>query len=175
MMTIRQATAADVPEIISLCQNSIRYVCVDDYSPEQISAWVAAVANTECWQQAVASQYFLVAEQDGQLLGFGSLEQGNYIDFLYVHHQHQREGIAQALYDRLLAEARRTWQAQVDTCASEEAPVNTGAINAAITSEVSKTARPFFQKQGFVVLGENVKQLGGVQISNYTMELRLEV
>lgn len=39
-----------------------------------------------------------------------------------------------------------------------------------LTSEVSITARPFFEKHGFDVVRENVVNIGGIVMTNYSME-----
>ncbi|WP_262708369.1 GNAT family N-acetyltransferase [Chryseobacterium sp. CH21] len=66
-------------------------------------------------------------------MGFCTLDQGNYIDLLFVHKEYQYKGIASLLYHQIEKEALR--------CNEKE-----------LTADVSKTARPFFEKKDFKLL-----------------------
>lgn len=79
---------------------------------------------------------------------------GDYLDFMYVHKDFQRQGIAEILLNALEAEAKRR-----DT--------------KIITSDISKTARPFFEKKGYVVVNEQENLRAGVVLINYKMKKEL--
>jgi len=147
----RPATPTDLPALHTFYVDTIQNTCKNDYTQEQIAVWVSNIENTARWQEAVASQYFLVAEIDNKIVGFGSLTKGGYIDFMYVHKDHQRQGIANVLLNSLEQEARRLG------CAC-------------LTSDVSKTARAFFEKKGFAVVKKNRKVMKGLEIVNYRMK-----
>ncbi len=83
-------------------------------------------------------------------MGFGSLENENYIDLIYVHKYHLRKGIANRILDSLKNKA-------------EEYGTKS------LSSDVSKTAVPFFKRNGFRLLKENEFDLSGVLISKYQM------
>ena len=70
------------------------------------------------------------------------------LDHLYVHKDHQREGIASGLCDKLEAHV----------------PGN-------IRTHASITARPFFQKRGYKVIKEQQVERQGILLTNFVMEI----
>lgn len=154
LLTLRQAALTDLDEIKELFTATITTVCTNDYTPEQIAVWASTVENSHRWYDAVAGQLFLLAEMDDKIVGFASLDNNTYIDFMYVHKDYQRQGIAETLMEELENEAR-----------------DLGVT--AITSDVSKTAKPFFEKIGFVVITEQLNLRKGVEIVNYKMRKEL--
>lgn len=149
-LKLRQATLNDLEEIQHLFVTTIRDVCSKDYDSAQIEAWTCSVNNVDRWQSSLTDQYFIVAELDETIVGFGSLENGNNLFFLYVHKDFQRKGIAHRLFEKLKAK-------------SQELGFDT------LTSDVSKTARPFFEAKGFKVVQENNVTVAEVSLVNYNM------
>ncbi len=151
---IRKGHINDLAELQNLYVDTITTVCTADYDREQIKVWASGVENRQRWHQVMTEQFIIVAQHKSKIVGFATLDNGNYLDFLYVHKEHQRQGIAQLLLDNIEAEAKRLHQ---------------NVIN----SDISKTAKPFFEKNGFIVLKEqtNIKQ--GVEIINYKMTKQL--
>lgn len=150
-ITTRRAVPKDLEAVQKLFVETIKSTCKNDYSPAQIAVWTSSVQNKERWLGIMRDQHFLVAEIENTIVGFGSLENGNYLDFLYVHKDYLRRGVANYLYQELLAESQRLGFDR-------------------LTSDVSKTARPFFETKGFRVVKENKMVKQGVEISNYHME-----
>lgn len=150
----RQAENSDIPALQHLFKTTIEQVCKTDYNAKQIAEWTKTSDRDERWLSALKSQYFIVAEINQTIVGFGSLMAPNYIDFLYVGAQFQRQGIAQLLYDTIVAKAKL---GKVET----------------LESDVSITARPFFERQGFKVVHENRIERNGVILTNFKMQKRL--
>ena len=146
----RPAKPQDLDALQTLFAETIRSTCKNDYGDEQIDAWTSSVKNKERWKGVLRNQFFLVAELGGQIVGFGSLDKGNYLDFLYVHKAYLRRGIASLLFGELKKESERLGHHK-------------------LTANVSKTARPFFEAKGFRVLRENKNNINGVEIINYHM------
>lgn len=153
-MKIRLATAEDAQELIALAQFSIRTLCANDYTKHQLGVWTTRLNRPKRFTTAIEEQYFIVAEENDTLLGFASLLHGSYLDFIYVSPTHTRRGIAGKLYQNILSKA-----------------VEIGATK--ITSDVSKTARPFFEKQGFKVVARQENEIENEVLVNYKMELML--
>ncbi|EAY25238.1 GNAT family N-acetyltransferase [Microscilla marina] len=102
-LNIRQATTQDVFLITELFRNTVTSINRQDYTKEETQVWAESAHNIARWEQKIATQYFLVAEINAQIVGFASINQaGNYLDFLYVHHRFQRQSIAQKLYNTLV-------------------------------------------------------------------------
>ena len=136
--------------ILRLFHETIEHVCASDYPPDQIKAWSAAGEDLPKWWYRLENQYFLVAETDKFLVGFGSLDHGGHIDLLYVHKDYQKQGIAGRILSGLEKEAQ-----------------NQGKEN--VSAEVSITARPFFEKRGYIVLKEQLVRLKRIELINYVM------
>lgn len=151
-MKIRTAGIEDLPALHQLYTETIRHTCKNDYNADQIDVWVSSIENTSRWINAITTQYFLVAEIDHQLAGFASLKDGNYLDFMYVNKDFLRRGVANKLFQELLREATR---------------LKTNGLS----SDVSKTARPFFEKKGFKVVKKNTNLIKGIEIVNFRMVL----
>lgn len=149
-VTTRPAKMEDLKELQSLFVETIRSTCREDYNEEQIEVWTSSVQNVEKWRNKITRQFFIVAEFNNTIVGFSSLDKGDYIDMMYVHKDHLRKGIANLLYKQLQTAAKDLG-------------------HKALKADVSKTARPFFEKKGFVVIRENEIDLKGVKITNYHM------
>lgn len=151
---LRTASLNDLPQMKQLYRETIMEVCGNDYDMEQCVVWASSSEKTARWNDLINDQYVLLAVKNEVVVGFGSLLKGNYLDFMYVHKDYQRQGIADTLLTALEAEAIR-----------QKAE--------AITSDISKTARPFFEKKGYIVLAaqENIK--GNIVLVNYKMKKEL--
>lgn len=90
-MDLRLCTQADLPAVLNLFRTSVHTLCRADYTPAQLSAWAPADTDEAPWARRLQCQTFLLAEEDGDLMGFASLE-GDYLDLLYVHPRHARRG-----------------------------------------------------------------------------------
>lgn len=154
-ISIRTGTEDDLQTMLSLFKETISSVCRKDYTDEQLEAWKSGAENKERWYEVIRNQLVLIAESEHQIVGFCTLDNGGYIDLLFVHHQYQHKGIASMLYTRIEEEALRQHEQQ-------------------LTADVSKTARPFFEKEGFHVLNEQNVSVQGIMLTNYKMVKNLE-
>ena len=152
-MLIRPATPSDIPAIITLFKNTILAIDQRDYTGEQLAAWASDGANLARWQKRIISQHFLVAASE-EMVGFGSVDRTGYLDTLFVHHLHQRQGIAQ-----LLSNALEEWAGQQGV--------------KRITTEASITAKPFFERNRYLVVKQQEKSINEVTLINYQMEKHL--
>ena len=89
-------------------------------------------------------------------MGFGSMnfKKQDLLDFLYVHKDYLRKGIASEVLSELERETRRRRKKS-------------------ITSYVSKTAKAFFVKNGFTLIRENRITKGPTELINYYMRKKL--
>ena len=149
-ITIRPGNIGDLTEMQKLYVDTITTICKDDYSQEQIKAWTSSIENTQRWTDILTSQYILITELDDKIVGYISLYNNDYIDLLFVHKDYQRQGIADKLYVEIEKEAIK-----------QKATF--------LSADVSKTARPFFEKKGFLTLKEQTNIRQGVEIINYKM------
>ncbi|WP_066224752.1 GNAT family N-acetyltransferase [Formosa haliotis] len=145
---IRQATAEDLTAITTLFKDTVTTINSKDYNEKQITAWASVANDTAIWMERIENLYFIVAELDSKIVGFAYLKKGYYLDGLFVHKDHQREGIASALL--------RTIESQVMI---EDFPE--------IRTDISITALPFFENKYYEIIKKQKKNLNGVVFVNY--------
>lgn len=150
-MQVRKATATDAEAITDLFYNTVTTVNTKDYDAEQIAAWANGRNNIDGWIKKIIEQHFIVAEAGDQLTGFASVTGYGYIDFMFVHHEHQGRGIATLLLKHLLAIAN-------------------GLQLTSVTTHASITALPFFEKHGFTLVKQQTVNVRGVNLTNFVME-----
>ena len=149
-ISIRHAKLNDLAEIQEMFVDTISTICKADYSADQIKVWTSSVENISRWTERITSQYFLIAEFDNKIVGYVSLKSNDYLDLLYVHKDYQKHGIASKLVDEIKKEAIRK-------------------KSAVLHSDVSKTAKPFFEKKGFKVIKTQSNKIKGIEVVNYKM------
>jgi len=154
-MRLRIAIDSDLPDLQKIYVETIEEICIQDYNQQQVDVWKSTVENTARWTAVMNNQLVIVAERNNKIVGFGTLRDGNYIDFFYIHKNFQRQGIAQNILSQLETHARKSG-------------------NFKITSDVSITARPFFEKNGFTILKEQKNLRKGIELINYKMEKNLQ-
>ena len=146
----RKGRLEDLTELQKLFVESVKSVCSADYNAEQIKIWTSSVENIKRWKDIMTYQAVIVAEFNNQIVGFTSLANFNYVDLMYVHKDFQKQGIAKRLY------------AVIEDIAKENKQT-------VLTSDVSKTARPFFSKMGFSVVKEQTVIRKGIELTNFKM------
>lgn len=147
--TIRPYKSTDCEEMARLFYDTVHRVNARDYREEQLNVWATGYVDLDSWDASFLSRTTLVAEKDGILTGFGDMAEDGYLDRLYVHKDHQGQGIATALCDKLEA-----------------------AVSGRLTTHASITARPFFEHRGYVVLREQQVERQGILLTNFVMEKR---
>jgi putative acetyltransferase len=149
-MIIRKGNIDDLAELRHLFADTIMNVCRSDYNDEQITVWSSASENIKRWENVLEEQFVLISQHQDQITGFCTLDKGNYIDLLFVHKDYLRQGTAEKLYTAVEHETIRLNQE-------------------ALSSDVSKTAKSFFEKMGFIVLKEQTVSIKEIEFTNYNM------
>ena len=150
--TYGKAFGAEIPAALcALFFDTVHTVCAKDYTEQQCDAWAPREFDCAALCGRLASSYALVAECGGALAGFANLGEDGYFDCLYVSSQMQGRGVATALAD-----------------AMERRAAQQGASR--MVSDVSITARPFFEHRGYRVVQEQTVVRHGVAMTNYHME-----
>ena len=153
-MNIRSYRAADCPLLAQLFYDTVHTVNARDYSPAQLAAWATGSVDLAAWNRSFLQHHTLVAIDADQIVGFGDMDQDGFLDRLYVHHAFQRRGVARAILQQLEEQAKARGVTR-------------------FTTHASITARPFFERFGYVVLQRNEVVRAGISLTNYTMEKRL--
>ncbi len=154
IIALRKGTLQDLNELQKLFVETVESVCCADYNEDQINVWTSSVKNTQRWNEILTNQMVLVAQCNDKIVGFSSLDNTNYIDLLYVHKDYQEQGIAKKLY-----------------MAIEKIAVQHNQTE--LSSDVSITARPFFEKLGFMVTKKQTVLRQNVELTNFKMTKKL--
>jgi len=148
---IRDYEQADAPAIARLFYETVRSVNRADYSDEQLQAWAPAIPDAGEWHDRMAGRKTLVAEEDGEVVGFCELEEDGHLDMFYLRKDVVGRGIGRLLYEAT-EQAARGWDL------------------GRVFTEASVTARPFFERWGFRVVREQTVERRGVDLTNFAME-----
>jgi putative acetyltransferase len=154
-LALRPFLPADGPVLAQIFRDAIAELTGEDYDEAQQAAWIAAADDEDRFTESLASSLTLVATIEGVPVGFIALKGRDHIDKLYVHPNAAREGVGTFLCAAIekLARAR-------------------GA--ARLTVDASDTARPFFEKGGFVARHRQTVELDGEWLGNTHMEKQFE-
>ena len=152
---VRDYERKDAPEIARLFYETVRSVNRSDYSRAQVEAWAPEVPDAAAWHRRMAARKTLVIERDNEVVGFAELEDDGHLDMFYLRKDVVGRGLGLRLYRAVESEA---WERGLRR----------------IFTEASITARPFFGRQGFRVVGERMVQRRGVELTNFAMEKILD-
>jgi putative acetyltransferase len=152
---IRDYEPDDLDAVLELFRRAVREVASRDYAPAEVAAWAPDEPDRTAWRDRLATGRVVVWEGDGALGGFARLDEDGTIDLLYVHPTRQRRGIARELLADLVAHARERGVRR-------------------LTTEASRTALPFFERQGFRLVARQTVWRRGVALENFRMELDTE-
>ncbi|MDX2096705.1 MAG: GNAT family N-acetyltransferase [Leptolyngbyaceae cyanobacterium bins.59] len=154
MIQIRLFRPQDTEQVAHLFHGTVREVNVQDYSVEQVKAWAPDDLYFRKWSEVCSSRFTYVAEDQNTIAGFGELEANGHIDCFYCHKNYQRCGIGRLIYEAIESKARELQISQLFV-------------------EASITAKPFFERMGFLVLAEQRVERRGIVFVNYRMEKSL--
>ena len=147
-MKIRRYLASDCEQLVELFYQTVHSVNSRDYTRMQLDAWATGRVDLQAWNRSFLEHHTVVAVDSGEIVGFGDMDESGYLDRLYVHRDHQGEGIASAICDEL------------------ECSVDKGRF----VTHASITARPFFEKRGYHVVQRQEVVRDGISLTNYVRE-----
>ena len=149
-MILRAYDESDAEATLRVFLRAVRVTASKDYSPEQIAAWGSDDISLDVWAVKRLQTDTVVAVEGDEVLGFSDVDDRGYVDMMFVDPTVTRRGVASALLDHVTRMAREH-----------------GAVE--LTTYASLTARPFFEKHGFVVVEERQPVLRGVSLTNFSM------
>ena len=153
MLTIRKFINDDAPEVQELYYSTIHAINIRDYTQEQIDRWAPAHGDPKKWIEKAQESVAYVALIDDRIVGFANITHEGYVDSFYIHHAYQRQGIGNRLMARI-----------------EKVVIKTVSK---LTSDVSITAKPFFERHGYRVVKEELTDFCGTPFIRYSMEKKL--
>lgn len=147
-MIIRHLKKEDKDELLDLFCTTINTVNLGDYTQEQVSMWGSRTRHEPVWNKSFDNKEVFVCEVDGSLLGFCELQEDGYIDRFFVASESVGKGVGKKLFSAL------------ETSAKEQ-DIKELYANASIT------AKPFFEKLGFIVQNKQTVYIEEIQYTNY--------
>ncbi|NOH94329.1 GNAT family N-acetyltransferase [Vibrio sp. AIC-3] len=155
MIRIRNYQANDDKALWEIFFHTVRNVNVRDYSQQQVEAWAPSSFDFALWKKRMNGLQPFVAELDGCVVGYTDLQPNGLIDHFFCHHEYQGKGVGKALMEHVFTVGRVRGISRY-------------------FSEVSITARPFYEHLGFKVVNEQEVEMRGVKLTNYVMEKVVE-
>ena len=153
-MNIRDFRIGDEMALHAVFFSAVRQTASRDYSREQIEAWAPEVFDRDVWTQRMRRIRPFVVEESGEIVAYADVQPDGYIDHFFVSGSRARQGIGSMLMQRIHEAARAQ------------------AIGE-LTSNVSRTAQPLFERFGFVVAEYRSPVTRGVVIPNAFMKKTL--
>lgn len=152
--TIRPLRAEDGEIAGEIFFDAVHNGTVEHYTPEQRVAWAGPSSNPSGWRERLRDVDGFMAELNGTPVGFMTIDPSGYIDLAFVSSSASGKGVGWLLYRAI---EKRAEQLSIIR----------------LTTEASKKAKPFFERQGWVVKREQVVLKHDVPLTNFEMEKRL--
>jgi putative acetyltransferase len=152
---IREFRIGDEPALHQVFLSAIHGIAINDYTPEQVNAWAPRSLDPVLWAERMRGIAPFVVEHEGKPIAYADIQPDGYIDHFFVSAPFARQGVGSKLMGRIHDEA-----------AAKRISV--------LTSDVSRTAQPFFKHWGFSIVEEREPVMRGVVIPNALMSKGLD-
>ncbi len=155
-MLKRQALESDLEALVVVFTTAVHALAGGAYTAEQCHAWAPIPPDAEGWRSRLSGLKVMLACEGEQLAGFIGYARSGHVDLLFTAPPFARRGVATALFGAACADMRRAGAQRLST-------------------EASLAARPFFERQGLTVVGEEEVLRQGVALRRFRMtgDLRL--
>ena len=151
-ISTRDYRPEDTQYLVKIYYNTLHKVNIRDYSQEQLDCWAPpASLELEGWYKKFSETKPIIACVDQTIVGFVEFELNGHIDCFFCHHDWVGRGVGTVLMSRVHEKAEK---------------LGIGRL----FSEVSLTARSFFEKHGFLVRREHQMARGYVDVLGYEVE-----
>lgn len=108
-----------------------------EYSPAGIRDFFGFITDDRLYQGFLRGTYQVMVARDGEnIVGMGSIRNGNFLSLLFVSEEYQHRAIGSCILDELMAYLKTETEYRL------------------MTVKAAPPAVPFYQKKGFYVTGE---------------------
>ena len=149
-MIVRKFKLGDEYKLWKLFYNTVHHINSQDYESGQIEAWAPSNLDANFIAQKYQEINPFVVHLGSKIIAYADIQADGYIDHFYCHHKYQGIGVGRLLFTALEKNAK---QNRIEK----------------MYSNVSITARPFFEAMGFAVEKEQRLTMGDQQLKNYRM------
>ena len=132
-------------------RSTVLHVNIRHYTKEEVEDWASCGDSVEHLKELLSHNHFIGAfDKANRMVGFSSMNKDGYLHSMFVHKDWQGKGVA----TQLLSEVERIAK-------------QLGVVE--ITSEVSLTARPFFEKKGYEIVKIQKYRANKLELTNFIM------
>lgn len=131
-------------------KQTIHHVNFQHYSQKQLDAWTPAVFDNTLWSNKLAKHSSFVCVKGEKIVGYSDLQPSGYIDHFFCHHLFQGQVMGAGLMAHIYTLAEKQNVTQLST-------------------EVSITAKSFFEVNGFEILKQRSVPIRGQVLINFKM------
>lgn len=124
------------------------------YSKAQSEAWAPERREGPAWAERLSGKQIILAEQEDQILGFMTIEDGGYIDLAFIRPAAQGTGLFRKLFERIEDVARQ-------------------AGKKTLTTHASLMAQPAFAGMGFKIDQREIVRVADQKLKRAQMSKRL--
>ena len=153
-MKVRKFVNGDEQELWELFYNTIHTINIHDYNQTQIDSWAPKELDISIAIKKFREINPFVVTKEEKIIAYADIQPDGYIDHFYCHHKFQRQGVGKLLFSVLKKEAEKNDISQM-------------------YSNVSITAKPFFEAMGFLVEKEQLLQVKNQELKNFRMICRI--
>jgi putative acetyltransferase len=150
-MHLRAFRNDDLPDVIAVFRDAIYNIASSDYDAEQLRVWAQVMDDVDEVRARLCRGKSVIAEDDLGVVAFGQLHPDDHINYLYCRKRGRGKGYAACILHHLEAEAARPGVRVLHT-------------------EASLTARRFFAKHGYTVVGEELVVRYGIKLGRSKMQ-----
>ncbi|MBK1991426.1 GNAT family N-acetyltransferase [Campylobacter sp. 2018MI35] len=144
---IRKASIKDLNTCIILFKQSVKTLCLKDYTQKQIKMWIKI--DKEKWEEKFKNNDVFIYEKEGKIASFISIINCQKIlDLLFTHPNFIKQGLAQNLLDFALK----------------------NYLYKEIYTFASLSAKDFFLKNNFKIVRENEVKRNDQILKNFLMK-----
>lgn len=152
---IRPLVEEDIFEMQQLFRSTVLNVNLRDYTNEEVMDWASCGDDVAHWKDLLSQNCYIGAfDERDRMAGFSSMNKKGYLHSMFVHKNMQEKGVATQLLEEV-----------------EKMAVAYGVTE--ITSEVSLTARPFFERKGYKVVKSQKCRANKLELTNFVMCKRI--
>ncbi|PIE15445.1 MAG: GNAT family N-acetyltransferase [Rhodobacterales bacterium] len=153
-LQLRPLRPQDSAAAARLFFDAVHQGAADVYSEQERIAWAGHKPDPHVWQGRFDGVNGVVAERDGVMLGFMTLDDGGSIDLAFVAPDVMGQGVGRLLYEAIERQAR-AWGIR------------------RLTTQASLKAKPFFARMGWQVDRPQSVMRRGTALCNFWMSKTL--
>ncbi|GAA4271275.1 GNAT family N-acetyltransferase [Aquimarina gracilis] len=146
---ITRATDSDLPLMQRLFYQTVTTYGALLFTKDEIKIYSRLATNKIYWQKKFKKGFIYNAKLNGEIVGSFSMDVNGNIEYFFVHMNYHGKGIARQLYITL-----------------EEVAKKEGIKT--LTIQIHLATKVFFEKNGFDIVKNAVKVVGGNEIINYS-------